>query len=152
GKRWRRALAHDPQVTLAVALAPRVVVMVVDRVGGLGAEDAAHPLHHPLAAGGGILAGQHHRPAGAGAPPAAGGGDRGGGVDPVRAADEVEVVSRALMAEPARAEVDADPHVAVLVLEQVDVVVAGADRAELDARHLLEMADAGVLPQRAVKD
>ena len=47
---------------------------------------------------------------------------------------------------------DADPHIAVLVLEQVDIVIAGADGAELRPRHLLEMADAGVLPQWAVED
>ena len=55
------------------------------------------------------------------------------------------------MAEAARAEVHADPDIAVLVLEQVDIVVAGADGAELRARHLLEMTDAGVVPQRAVE-
>ncbi len=44
------------------------------------------------------------------------------------------------MAEAARAEVDADPDAAVLVLHQVDVVVARADRAELRLRQLRELA------------
>ena len=53
-------------------------------------------------------------------------------------------MGRALVAEAARAEVVADPHIAVLVLEQVDIVVAGADGAELRPRHLLEVTDAGI--------
>ena len=44
------------------------------------------------------------------------------------------------MAEAARAEVDADPDAAVLVLHQVDVVVARADGAELRLRQLRELA------------
>src|SRR5262249_8399836 len=39
-----------------------------------------------------------------------------------------------------------------LVLEQVDIVIAAADRAELVARHPLEMVDRlGLLPERAVE-
>src|SRR4029450_8529869 len=60
-KRRRCALAHDPQITLAMTLAPGVVVMVVHRVGRLGAEDAAHALYHPFAPRIGILAGKRHR-------------------------------------------------------------------------------------------
>src|SRR5689334_17257053 len=41
---WRCALAHDPQITFAVALAPRIVVVIVDRIKLLGAENAAHAL------------------------------------------------------------------------------------------------------------
>ena len=44
------------------------------------------------------------------------------------------------MAEAARAEVDADPDPALLVLHQVDVVVARADRAELRLGQLRELA------------
>ena len=43
------------------------------------------------------------------------------------------------MAEAARAEVDADPDPALLVLHQVDVVVARADRAELRLGQLREL-------------
>src|SRR5258708_6785995 len=60
-ERRRCALAHDPQITLTMAFAPGVVVMVVDRVEELGAEDPAYALHHPLAARIGIMAGQRHR-------------------------------------------------------------------------------------------
>src|SRR4030095_8740540 len=76
----------------------------------------------------------------------------GAHVDAALPAGLLDVVGRALVAESTRTEVDADPYIAVLVLEQVDIVVAGPHRAELRARHLLEMADAGVLPQRAVED
>jgi hypothetical protein len=48
--------------------------------------------------------------------------------------------------------VSADPHIAVLILEQVDIMVAGPDGTELRTRHLLEVTDAGVLPQRTVED
>jgi len=44
------------------------------------------------------------------------------------------------VAEAARAEVHADPDGALLVLHQVDVVVARADRAELRRRELDELA------------
>ena len=44
------------------------------------------------------------------------------------------------MAEAARAEVDADPDPAVLVLHQVHVVVARADGAELRLGELRELA------------
>ena len=44
------------------------------------------------------------------------------------------------MAEATRAEVDADPDPALLVLHQVDVVVARADRAELRRRQLGELS------------
>src|SRR6516162_3386228 len=56
----RRALAHDPQIALAVALAPGVVVMIVDGVEHLAAEDRARLLDHPLAARIGVLAGERH--------------------------------------------------------------------------------------------
>src|SRR5262249_56185313 len=59
-ERRRRALAHHPQVTLAVALAPGVVVMVVDAVEHLAADDRAHLLDHPLAARIGVFAGERH--------------------------------------------------------------------------------------------
>src|SRR5262249_18431612 len=68
------------------------------------------------------------------------------------AAGLLDVVGRTFVAEAARAEVNADPYIAVLVLEQVDIVVARADSAELRARHLLEVTDAGILPQRTVED
>src|SRR5262245_29384234 len=45
----------------------------------------------------------------------------------------------------------ADPHQALFVLEQVDIVVAGPDSAELIARHLLEVCDAGSIPQGRVE-
>jgi hypothetical protein len=62
-------------------------------------------------------------------------------------------MNRRLVAEPARPEVHADPDPALLIFEQVDVVVAGANRAELVARHTLELADLGnILPERTVKE
>ncbi len=45
-----------------------------------------------------------------------------------------------LCPETARAEMDADPQPAVVVAEEVDVVIAGADRPELICRELPEIA------------
>ena len=53
---------------------------------------------------------------------------------------ELQVCGRGLVPEPARAEVHADPHGAVLVGEQVDVVVAGADGAELVGGEVVQRA------------
>ena len=44
------------------------------------------------------------------------------------------------MAEAARAEVDADPDDALFVGEQVDIVVAGADRPELFGGKVVQLA------------
>lgn len=49
----------------------------------------------------------------------------------VLAAGSLEIARRAGMTEPATAEVDADPNEIVLVSHQIDVVIAGTDRAEL---------------------
>src|SRR5439155_25628155 len=112
----------------------------------------AHALDHPLAARIGILAGERHRRDVAHAELALLVQDGRRDVDAVLAAGLLDVVGRALVAEAARAEVSADPHMAVLVLEQVDIVVAGPDGAELRPRHLLEVTDPGVGPERAVED
>ena len=53
---------------------------------------------------------------------------------------EREEAARGPVPEPARAEVHADPHPALLVLEEVHVVVAGADRPELLGREVVELA------------
>ena len=120
-------------------LPPREVVVVVHLVHRLGAQDLEHLGDDDVATGVGVLAGELHR------------GDvrlAELGVDLeqdrrrvhlalVRPAAEREALRereearRGLVAEPARAEVDADPDPALLVLHQVHVVVAGADRAEL---------------------
>src|ERR671919_500031 len=52
---------------------------------------------------------------------------------------EREEARRRLVAEPARAEVDAHPDTALLVLHEVHVVVAGADRAELRLGELRQL-------------
>src|SRR5207237_9220007 len=50
GKRRCRTLAHDPQVALAVAFAPGVVVVSVHAIHLGAADDLAHALANPLAA------------------------------------------------------------------------------------------------------
>ena len=57
----RRALAHHPQIPATVVFAPGIVVMVVHHVGYRAADDLAHPLDHPFAAGIGVAPGELHR-------------------------------------------------------------------------------------------
>ncbi len=146
-ERRRGALAHDPEIAIAVALAPCIVVVVVHGVEHLASDDRAHALHHPLAPSIGIETGERH--AGEILPSEIAVLVQYGGrhVDAVGSAGRLDEGGRSLMAEPARAEVNADPHEAVLVLEQIDVVIAGPDGAELVARHRLEMThEPGFLP------
>ena len=58
---------------------------------------------------------------------------------------ECEKTGRGLVTEAARAEVDADPDLALLVLHQVDVVVARADRAQLRCGRLRQLPLRGEL-------
>ena len=116
-ERRRRALAHHPQVTLAVALAPGVVVVVVHGVERLGARGCGAPSPPPTR-------GRHRRTRRPASSPRGSAGrarsrlddHRRRDVDAVLAAGELEVVRRALVAEATRAEVHADPHVARLRL------------------------------------
>src|SRR5262245_40522729 len=124
GKSRRRALAHDPEVLAVVRLAPGVVVMVVDGLGDVAADDLAHPLHDPLAAGIGVTAGELH---GSDVAPAELGilvNDRGRDVHAVLAAGGLEIARRRGMAEATATEMDADPDKTLLVAHQVDIVVA----------------------------
>src|SRR5208337_5664314 len=60
GKGGRCTLAHDPQIAPVMRLAPGIVVVVVHGVGDRAADDGAHALNHPLAAGIGVAAGELH--------------------------------------------------------------------------------------------
>ncbi len=148
----RRALAHHPQRAVAVALAPSVVVVVVHGVEHLAADDRTHALDHPLAARVGVLARERQGGEILAAEIAVLVQDGRHDVDAVGAAGELDERGRGLVAEAARAEMHADPDQPVLVGEQIDIVVARADGAELVARHLLEPArDLALLPQRIVE-
>ena len=144
----RAALPDHPVGAAEVLLPPREVVVVVHLVDRLGAEDLEHLGDHDVAAGVGVLARQLHR------------GDVGVAqlgadleehrrrvhlalgaplVEALALGERQEARGR-LVPEAARAEVDADPDPALLVLHEVDVVVARADRAELRLRELHELA------------
>ena len=71
-------------------------------------------------------------------------------VHAVGAAAGLDEVGGQLVAEAARAEVDADPGAAPLVGEQVDEVVAGADRAELRTGQVAERRRRREVPGRGV--
>ncbi len=152
GKRRRRALAHHPQFTVAVRLPPRIVVVVVHGVDDLTADDLAHALDHPLAAGIGILARQRHGRDVLAAEITVLMQDAGRHVDAILAAAEFKEFGRGLVTQTTRTEVHADPDPAVLILEQVDIVVAGPDRPELIARHGLQVLDLrNLVPDRALE-
>ena len=109
-------------------------MVVVDAVRLGAADDLADALAHPLAAGIGVAAGELHRRDVALADLARLVDHRRRNVHAVLAAGGLQVAGRARMAEAARAEMDADPDQPLLVAQQVDIVVARADRAELRRR------------------
>ena len=128
-------------------LPPREVVVVVHLVRRCGAEDLEHLVADDVAAGVGVLARELHRRDVRLA-------ELGTDLEQDRrrvhlalvrpaverqALREREKAGRRLVAEAARAEVNADPDAVVLVRHQVDVVVARADRAELRLRDLREL-------------
>src|SRR5262245_50137338 len=61
------------------------------------------------------------------------------------------MLGRNFVSEAARAEVHTDPNKALLVLEEIDIVVAGPDGAELIARQLLEIGDTGRIPEGRIE-
>src|SRR6266702_7580640 len=61
GERRGGALAHDPQFSAEVLLAPGVIVMVVNCIGTVRAENRAHLVDHPFAPGVGIGSRELHR-------------------------------------------------------------------------------------------
>src|SRR3954452_2818522 len=148
GEGRRAALAHHPAVDAVDVLGPGEVVMVVDRLDLPCPEDVEHPLDDDVAARIGVLARklhrldvglaelgvlmqQHRRRVHLARRRAALEGK------PLR---ERKEPVRGLVAEAARAEVDAHPEPAVLVGQEVDVVVAAADGAELVGREVVELA------------
>src|ERR1700733_6953488 len=127
-------------------LAPRIVMVIVHRVGHGPADDRAHALDPPFAARMRIAAGELHRRDVA----AANLGifvDHGGRhVHAVLAAGRLEVARGAGVAEAAAAEMYADPDKVVLVAHQIDIVIAGADGAELRDRFLPVRLHVGLAP------
>ena len=120
--------------------------MVVDAVGDARAEDPAHALDDRLTSRIRVFAGNRHcfevvlaarrvqrqqkrwrvHPA------------FGAAVVPPAALGDAHEAGGRAVAEPSRAEMDADPDVSLGVLEQVDVVIAAADGAELLTGELQE--------------
>src|SRR5499427_2569794 len=126
-----RAFAHHPQIKVAMALAPGVVVMVVHAVGDCTADNFAHALDNPLAPHIGIAASKLHC-GDVTAPDLAVLVDhRRRDVHAVLTAGRLEIARRAGVAEAARAEMHPDPHEAGFVAHQVNIMIAGADGAEL---------------------
>lgn len=61
GERGRGTLADDPDLLAAVLLQPREVVVVVNLVADLGAEDLQHFVNDDVTAGVRVLACEGHR-------------------------------------------------------------------------------------------
>src|SRR5207244_5989720 len=118
--------------------------------GDLAADDHAHALDHPFAAGIGVAPGELHRRDVAPSDLAILVDHSGRHVHAVLAAGGLEVAGRAGVAEAAAAEVHADPDKALLVAQQVDIVVARSDGAELRNRLLPVGAHVGLAPRIGV--
>ncbi len=145
-ERRRRALPHHPHALAVVLLEPREVVVIVHLVAHARPQHAHHLGAHQVAAGVGVVARESH-----------------GGqvvveqclpsleherldVHAVACASGAQEVRRQLVPEPARAEVHTHPDPVLFVGEQVHVVVAGADRAELLVGERLELRGGGQAP------
>ena len=129
---------------------PRIIVVVVHHVGDRAADDLAHPLDHPFAAGVGIPAGQLHRRDVAAAEFAILVDHGRRNVHAVLAAGRLEITGRAGVAQSAAAEMHADPDVTGLVAHQIDIVISGSDGAQLGRRLLPELTHVGFTPGIAV--
>src|SRR4051794_22512289 len=147
-ERRRAALPHHPDVDTAVRLAPGVVVVIVHLVGRRRAEDLEHLRDDRIAPRIGIFAGQGHR-LDVGLPELAVDAEEDRRavhlalrrvLPEALAFRERQEAARRLVAEAARAEVDADPDVSIVAVEEVDVVVPRADGPELFRRELVEPA------------
>ena len=55
------------------------------------------------------------------------------------------------VSEPARPEMHADPDAVLLIREKIDVMIAAADRTELVARYLFQLANRFDGPGRVIK-
>src|SRR5882757_7616751 len=150
GECRRCALAHHPQIPAAMVLPPRVIVVVVNHVGDFAADDAAHALDHPFASGIGVAPGELHRRDVTPSDLAVLVDHGGRHVHTVLAAGGLEVAGRAGVTEAAAAEVHADPDKARLVAQQVDIVVARSDGAELRHRLLPVRTHVGLAPRIGV--
>ena len=134
-------------------LAPGVVVVVVDAVGHGPPYNLADALDDPLPACVGVLAGQRHAGDILLAELAVLAQECRIDINAVLPSAQADELRRCLVAEPARSEMHADPDPAVLVLEQIDIVIARADRAELVTRHALEFPDLwNLVPKRAIEE
>src|SRR5262249_32115909 len=91
---------------------------------------------HPLAARVGITPRELHRCDVPAAQFAVLVNQRGRDVDTVFAAGRFEIPGRARVPEPAATEMNADPDEAILVAQEIDVVIAGPDGAKLCRRFL----------------
>ena len=138
----RGALAHDDELFAEVVLAPGEVVVVVHQVEDLSTDDRRrHFAADPLAPGVGVAPGELHE-----LPVALSlvarkiekGFGLGHALSPLPARGDRHEARGDGVPEAARAEVDAHPDALVFVGEDVDVVIAGADRTELLARQLAQ--------------
>jgi len=74
-----------------------------------------------------------------------------GDVHAILASRFLQEVGGGLVAETARSEVDADPDAVRFVDKDINVVVAAADRAELLLRHVLEVRERLLAPERVIE-
>src|SRR2546421_11757912 len=130
---WFRSLADNPEHLSAVLLVPCEIVMVVNFIEHLGAENLSYTRAHPIATGVGVSAGQLHG-RDVVLPFVAAGIERyRRRVHVVLGSGAVQEPGGDLVPETARTEMHADPDPILLVGENVHIVIPGAHGAELRA-------------------
>ena len=134
-----------------VVLLPREVVMVVDLVELARAEDPDHAVADPVATCVRVTTGEGHRGDVLRAEGRIRVQDKRSDVHAVSCAAFLERPRGDAVAEPAASEMGADPDAVLLVGEDVDVVVARADGAELGGRLVAQLQVLDRRPGRVVE-
>src|SRR5581483_5700332 len=134
-----------------MCLQPREIVMVMDFVDNRRAENLRHPLTNPVATGVGVAPSQIHARDIFATEIGVGIENDRVNVDTIFAATSFDVVCGDTVTESARSEVNTDPDAVLLVVEDVNIVVAAADRSKLSCCFSLERVRSRNVPGRVVE-
>jgi hypothetical protein len=124
GKRRRGALANNPKHLVAVLLMPGEVVVVMNPLHNLGAQDLRHTVAHPVTARIGVSAGKVHGKQVLRTQIAVYVQYARLDIQAVLRAGGLEEPSGNPVAKAARSKVDPHPNTVFLIRKDVDVVVA----------------------------
>ena len=151
GKGRRSALAHHPTFFALMRFAPGEVVVIVNFIQNARAHQAGAFGAYPIPPGIGVTAGQMHAGQIIFPQRRLGGNHQRVHIHAVFGAAFFEKPARGFVSETARAEVNANPHPLLFVHQNIHVMVAAADGAELLAGHGFQRAHRVQLPGVVVK-